>query len=78
MNTSARWELEGVPFRAVLLAPDRTCAAPYIQQRGPPYRVWHAYGASTRCFTTQRATVAAMVAQERIDEGAAMCVLPSA
>lgn len=76
VNASARWELEGVPFRAAPLAPDGSCAAPHMQQRVPLYRVWRPYGASTHRFTTDREVVAAMVAQGWVDEGAAMCVLP--
>jgi hypothetical protein len=78
VNANARWDFEGIPFRAAPLLPDGTCAVPYMQQRVPLYRVWRPFGASTHRLTTERDIVAAMVAQGWIDEGAAMCVLPPA
>ena len=78
VDASARWDFEGVPFRAAPLLPDGTCAAPSPQARIPLYRVWRPFGASTHRLTTDRAVVAQMVAQGWIDEGAAMCVLPPA
>jgi hypothetical protein len=76
VNASARWEFEGVAFRAAPLLPDGTCAAPAPQSRVPLYRVWRPFGDSTHRLTTDRAVVAQMVAQGWVDEGAAMCVLP--
>ena len=76
VDASARWDFEGVPFRAAPLLPDGTCAAPSPQARIPLYRVWRPFGASTHRLTTDRAVVAQMVAQGWVDEGAAMCVLP--
>lgn len=76
VNASARWDFEGIPFRAAPVLPDGSCAAPSPQSRVPLYRVWRPHGDSTHRFTTDRAVVAQMVAQGWVDEGAAMCVLP--
>jgi len=67
---SARWDFEGLPLYAAPLAPDGTCDAAHT----PLYRVWRPFGVSNHRFTTDPATVSAMVARGWVAEGAAMCV----
>ncbi|MFO1311215.1 MAG: hypothetical protein U1F41_04030 [Burkholderiales bacterium] len=76
---SSQWDFEGVPFWARAVAADGSCkAAGYASgARIPLYRVWRPFGDSNHRFTTDRAVVEAMVGKGWVDEGAAMCVLPS-
>jgi hypothetical protein len=71
VDKSTQWSLEGLPFWAGAVQADGTCASGV-----PLYRAWRPFGDSNHRFTTERAVIAAMVAQGWVDEGPAMCVLP--
>ena len=79
VDKSSQWDFEGVPFWARAVAADGSCKrAGYASgSRIPLYRVWRPFGDSNHRFTTDRAVVDAMVAKGWVDEGAAMCVLPT-
>ncbi len=73
VQRSGQWEFEGLPLFAAPLAADGTCDAAHT----PLYRIWRPFGASNHRFTTDPATVSAMVARGWVAEGAAMCVRKS-
>ena len=77
VDKSGQWDFEGLPMWATPVGADGTCPAPYAQTRVPLYRIWRPYGDSNHRFTTERSVVSEMVEKGWIDEGAAMCVLPS-
>lgn len=73
VDKSGQWSLEGIPFFASAVAADGKCATPRV----PLYRVWRPFGDSNHRFTTNRTVVNEMASKGWIDEGSAMCVLPS-
>ena len=73
VDKTAQWALEGIPFFASPVQDDGTCAGTRIAL----YRVWRPFGDSNHRLTTKRSVVSEMVAKGWVDEGAAMCVLPS-
>ena len=77
VNKSGQWSFEGLPFWASAPLPDGTCAAKYFEAQVPLYRVWRPFGDSNHRFTTDRAVVTEMESKGWIDEGPAICVLPS-
>ena len=73
VDKSGQWSLEGVPLYAAAANADGTCPT----RRVALYRIWRPFGESNHRFTTERSVVQQMVAKGWVDEGPAMCVLPS-
>ena len=79
VDRSGKWAFEGLPFWASEPSINGSCEALTSagEPRVPLYRVWRPFGESNHRFTTERGVVNDMVGEGWIDEGAAMCVLPS-
>jgi len=73
VDRSGQCSVEGVPLYAAAANADGSCPT----RRGALYRVSRPFGDSNHRFTTERSVVQQMVAKGWVDEGPAMCVLPS-